>query len=78
MAAEDEITRGARFWAPVRITLPVSVAFDLEKLQRALANVASSVGCPGFSSDWDTNRVHTREFVIDPASLKVREALSER
>jgi hypothetical protein len=63
---------------PIRVTLPVSVACDLDKFQRALANVAAMIGsvrrAPGIGITFQ----RTREFVIDPASLQVKEALGER
>jgi hypothetical protein len=63
---------------PIRVTLPVSVACDLDKFQRALANVAAMVGSAGCASGIGIALQQTREFVIDPASLQVREAVGER
>jgi len=57
----------------VRLTLPISVAYDLEKFERALANaehiIARSRGGRGTGT-----HLPAREFVVDPASLQVREA----
>jgi hypothetical protein len=77
MAPKDEITRAARLQGPVRVTLPISVAFDLEKFQRALANIAQQVGHTGCTSGVDLTFLTSREFVVDPASLQVREAVNE-
>jgi hypothetical protein len=65
----------ARLSRPIRVTLPISVAYDLEKFQKALANVARVVGC---SSGVDVTCPHAREFIVDPASLQVREAAGDR
>jgi hypothetical protein len=67
----------AKVSGPIRVTLPISVAYDLDKFQRALANVATMVGCTGCTSGVDVF-LHAREFVVDPASLQVREAVGER
>lgn len=61
----------------IRVTLPISVAYDLDKFQRALANVAALVGCPERASGVNAALLHAREFVVDPTSLQVREAAGE-
>ena len=68
----------ARVAGPIRVTLPISVAYDLDKFQRALANVAQMIGCTGCTSGVDVTFLHAREFVVDPASLQVREAAADR
>jgi hypothetical protein len=77
MTSKPEIARGAKISGPVRVTLPISVAYDLEKFQRALANIAQLVGCTGCTSGVDVTFQTAREFVVDPASLQVREAVAE-
>ena len=62
---------------PIRVTLPVSVACDLERFQRALANVAAIVGKEHFASDSQGTLSRTREFVVDRASLEVKEATAD-
>lgn len=64
---------GAKSRGPIRVTLPVSVAFDLEKFERALANVSHVVECKTRHSRRRREFSQVREFVIDPASLEVRE-----
>jgi hypothetical protein len=59
---------------PIRLTLPVSVASDLEKLERALANAAHAVEERNRHSGWHGGFMQMRNFVIDPASLEVKEA----
>lgn len=65
---------GAKRWGPIRVTLPISVAFDLEKLERALANVSQLVELGNRRSEFHGESLQAREFVVDPASLDVREA----
>ena len=77
MAAKTEITHGAKVSGPIRVTLPISVAYDLEKFQKALANIAQLVGCTGCTSGVDVTFLTAREFVVDPASLQAREAVTE-
>jgi hypothetical protein len=62
---------------PIRVTLPVSVACDLDKFQRALANVAVVLGSVRHAPGIGIKFSRTREFVIDPASLQVTEAWAE-
>lgn len=65
---------GAKGHGPIRITLPVSVASDLEKLERALANAAQAVEERDRHSGCHGGFMQMRNFVIDPASLEVKEA----
>jgi hypothetical protein len=63
---------------PIRITLPISVAFDLEKFERALANVSHLVERRNRQSEFHGEFMPGCEFVVDPASLEVREAAYRR
>jgi len=62
---------------PIRVTLPVSVACDLERFQRALANVAAIVRDKHLARDSQGPLSCTREFVVDRASLEVKEATAD-
>jgi len=75
MSSKQKLEGVTRLSGPVRVTLPISVAYDLEKFQRALANVARLVGC---TSGVDVSCLHAREFIVDPASLQVRDASGDR
>ena len=59
-----------------RLTLPVSVAYDLEKFQQALANVARQLGSTSRSA-FDATLCPVRDLVVDSASLQVTEAIDE-
>jgi hypothetical protein len=65
---------GAKRHGPIRVTLPVSVASDLEKLGRALLNASQAVEERDRHSGWHGGFMQMRNFVIDPASLEVKEA----
>ena len=65
---------GAKRWGPIRVTLPISVAFDLEKFERALANVSQMMESRDRQPEFHGNFLQAREFVVDPASLEVRES----
>ena len=56
------------------ITLPISVACDLAKFQRALANVAHCMRSAEHPPARLTTFLRPREFIVDSASLQVREA----
>jgi hypothetical protein len=77
MAPKEQLARGARIAAPVRVTIPISVAYDLEKFQRALANLATQVGHARRCSGVEVTLLTAREFVVDPTSLQVKEAVTE-
>ena len=67
-------TAGAKRCGPIRVTLPISVASDLEKLVRALANASQVVEQGNAHSGWHGRFMQMRNLVIDPASLEVKEA----
>jgi hypothetical protein len=77
MAPKDELARAAKMGGTVCVTLPISVAYDLEKFRKVLANLAAQVGHPGCCSGVDITLLTAREFVVDPASLQVRDAVPE-
>ncbi|HEX3471591.1 MAG TPA: hypothetical protein VHT28_10435 [Silvibacterium sp.] len=56
---------------PIRVTLPLSVAYDLEKFQQALANIAQQTGHTGCTSGRDLTFIAALEYVVNPASLDV-------
>jgi hypothetical protein len=64
----------AKISGAIRVTLPISVACDLDKFQRALANIAQLVGCAGRTPGVGAPFVEAREYVVDPASLQARES----
>ena len=54
----------------VRVAIPASVAFDLDKLTKALANIAKAGGHTGCTSGRDLLLSQISEFVINPATLE--------
>lgn len=63
-------------WSPVRITLPVSVAYDLEKFQAALGNIARRTGHNTCTSGVDVTFVTSKNWAVDPDTLEVGEAVA--
>ena len=53
----------------VRIAIPAEVAFNLDKLTKALGNVAERLGCKPCLSGADCTLVLHRDFVINPQTL---------
>jgi hypothetical protein len=72
MPSRPELEHAKR---PVRLTLPISVAYDLGKFEQALANLAHAIDRTHFSGRECS--LYTREFIIDAASLQVRETVAE-
>ena len=63
--------------SPIRVTLPVSVACDLERFQTALANVAALVRDKHFVRHGQGVLSCVREFVVDRVSLEAKEAVAD-
>ena len=63
----------SRARGPMRVILPISVAYDLDKFQRALANLAQLLGAEVWTSASDARLLQGREFLVDPTSLEASE-----
>jgi hypothetical protein len=68
----EELTRDSKMPGPVRITVPISVAFDLEKFQRALSGFA--LRGAGRPRPVNVSLSTAREGVEDPICGHVKEA----
>lgn len=60
MPAEKALHKGT-----VRITVPVSVAYNLEKFQKSLATIAERLGCLACFSGADCTFQLERDFLLD-------------
>lgn len=58
---------------PIRITIPAKVAYNMDALQKSIVNIAEAIGCRTCFSGADCFFEMTRDFVIDPANLQVKE-----
>lgn len=70
MATAPQTQRLGVTAAPIRVSLPASVAYDLDKLTRVLANIAKAGGHTGCTSGRDLLFEQISEFVINPATLE--------
>jgi hypothetical protein len=52
---------------PVRIVMPAAVAFDLDRFQSAVANLAERLGCKPCLSGAACIFLMENEFVVNPA-----------
>lgn len=57
---------------PIRVSVPVSVAFNLDKMQKVTATVLGRLGCPNCHSGWDIRFDIFRHYAVDE-KLAVRE-----
>jgi hypothetical protein len=73
MATLQETAGSSKLGNAIRVSLPVSVAYDLEKLQKALANLARAGGHAGCTSGTDLTFLHVRDWVINPQTLQPQE-----
>jgi hypothetical protein len=67
------ISNGGNGCSRIRVTLPISVACDLQKFQRAMANVSDRIHESGSSRVGMYLRA--REFIVDACTLQVSEDL---
>jgi hypothetical protein len=49
----------------VRITIPATVAFNLEAFQKSIGNLVERLGCPTCFSGRDCTFMQERDFIID-------------
>ncbi|GAA2437453.1 hypothetical protein [Streptomyces lavendulocolor] len=50
----------------VNVTVPMSVANDLDKMQGVIKDVMTQLGCPTCHSGRDLRITIARDFVVDP------------
>ena len=55
----------------VTAMLPSKVSYNLEQVQKVVANIADRLGCAACCSGFDITFLHEREFLVDEA-LNVR------
>ena len=58
---------------PIRVTIPIKVAFDLDRMQKVTATVLERLGCPACHSGWDLRFDVARRFQFDQ-DLQMRES----
>lgn len=56
----------------VRVSLPVSVAYDIDKIQKVQRSILDRLGCMACCSGWDIRFDVHRDFLVDER-LEVRE-----
>ncbi|MDT9691239.1 hypothetical protein Q5762_23395 [Streptomyces sp. P9(2023)] len=54
-------------WRPVNITVPVSVANNLDQMQGVIKDVMTQLGCPTCHSGRDLRIKIATDFVVNPA-----------
>lgn len=61
----------AKAHGPVRISVPASVAFNLEKMSAVFRNIGENIGCGTCYSGADCILQFERDWAVDPVSLKL-------
>lgn len=56
---------------PIRVVIPASVAFNLDKFQSVFANLAERLGCPQCLSGRNCMFLLERDYVVNPDNLKL-------
>jgi hypothetical protein len=73
MALTTQAAAEERFSPSVRITLPISVAYNLEKLTAVLGNIARGTGHNTCFSGVDCTFLNSRDWVVDPETLDIND-----
>ena len=55
----------------IRVTMPAEVAFNLDKFNAAVKNLAERIGHPNCISGQDIRFLLEREFAVNPQTLAV-------
>ena len=56
---------------PIRVSVPAEVAFNLDGLQKSIANLAKRLGCENCFSGRSCYFTLERDYVINPQSLEI-------
>jgi hypothetical protein len=68
--AKEALAASARPVAgPIRVTIPASIAFNADSLQRTITNLAELIGCPKCFSGADCLLQMERNFFVDGTKL---------
>jgi hypothetical protein len=54
---------------PIRISIPATVAFDIDRFHKAVVNIGERLGCKGCVSGADCLFTFQRNYVINPQTL---------
>ena len=57
--------------SPIVVRIPAEVTFDLAKFGKVIANLGERLGCGPCISGANCNFEIIKDFVVDPATLKV-------
>jgi len=57
--------------SPIVVRIPAEVTFDLGKFNKVIANLGERLGCGPCISGANCNFEIIREYLVDPATLKV-------
>jgi hypothetical protein len=74
MSQEAHTPFQANYGNRVRITLPVAAAANMDKFLKVIRNLGDALGCPNCFSGADCTFSLIRDYVVDPATLNVKEA----
>lgn len=69
---EDFSARSDQMARTVRVTIPASVAFDLDRFQEVQRSILDKLGCRACCSGWDIRFDLQRRFLVDEQA-KIRE-----
>lgn len=76
MALNDAFDRGAlHSGRTVQVSVPASVAFDIDKFQDIQRSILDKLGCGACCSGWDIRFDLQRQFLVDE-KLTIREPLN--
>lgn len=59
--------------SPIVVHIPAEVTFDLAKFNKVIVNLGERLGCGPCISGADCHFSIIKEYLVDPASLKINE-----
>ncbi len=71
---ENASVKAISMRSPIVVHIPAEVTFDLAKFNKVIANLGERLGCLPCISGADCHFHIIKEYLVDPASLKVNDA----
>ena len=71
----DAPARSALARSPIVVHIPAEVTFDLAKFNKVIVNLGERLGCGPCISGADCHFSIIKDYLVDPASLKVNETI---
>ena len=72
---ENASVKATSMRSPIVVHIPAEVTFDLAKFNKVIVNLGERLGCGPCISGADCHFSIIKEYLVDPASLKVNDVI---